>query len=91
MEKKEARGVDWTPMGCTILNQESTEDCDSVASYTTSFFKVEFNYNVVLISAVKRLSYTYIYIFYIFSIMVYPRRLDMVPCAKVGPCCLFQM
>ena len=54
-KKKEARAVDWIPMGCTILNQESTEDCDSVASYTTSFFifKVELNYNVVLISAVK--------------------------------------
>ena len=29
--------IDWTPMGCTILNRESTEDCDSVASYTTPF------------------------------------------------------
>ena len=35
--------------------------------------------------------YIYIHFFNIFSIMVYPRRLDMVPCAKVGPCCFFQM
>ena len=34
--KKGGKAVDWTPMGCTILNRESTEDCDSVASYTTS-------------------------------------------------------
>ena len=63
MEKKEARAVDWTPMGCTILNRESTEDCDKCCQLYNVFFKVEFNYNVVLISAVKWLSYTYTYIF----------------------------
>ena len=51
-KKEKSRAVDWIPMGCTILNQESIEDCDSVANFMTMpFFKLLI-YNVVLISAV---------------------------------------
>ena len=47
------------------------------------FIEVQLIYNVVLISAVQQIdSVIYIYIYFIFfSIMVYHRILNIVPCA----------
>ena len=47
------------------------------------FFEVQLIYHVVPTSAVQQSDSVYIYIhfFMFFSIMVYPRRLDIVPCA----------
>ena len=51
--------------------------------------KVYWIHSVVPISAIQR-NGSYIWSFFLFfSIMVYPRRLDIVPpCYMVGPCCV---
>ena len=52
--------------------------------YIFSFIEVYLIYNVVLVSAVQQsdsLIHIYIYIFIYFSIMVYQRILNIVPCA----------
>ena len=56
-----------------------------VISFLSYFFKVLLIYNVVPISIVQQsdpVSHTYIHFFLILSsIVVYPKRLDIVPCA----------
>ena len=79
-------------------NRNSQAILEGLGNNTFNFLiEVELIYNVVLISAVQRrwFSYTYIYMYIytflkemFFSIMIYHRILNIVPCAIVGPCCL---
>ena len=64
--------------------------CHSFFFKTIYFIEVLLIYNVVLVSGIHP-SDSVVHIYRFFFIMVYYRILNIGPCARVGPCCLYSI
>ena len=64
----------------TIPWTEEPGGLKSDTTDATEHVRIQLIYNVVLVSDVQYCLYTYILFFIFFSTMVYPRRLNTVPC-----------